>query len=63
MFIDGEWREPESGDVRELREPATGLLVLTSFEIFDELRRRGGLSEPDVTGTLQAAARAALQLP
>jgi AcrR family transcriptional regulator len=39
------------------------LLVLTSFETFEELRRRGGLPERDVTGTLQAAARAMLRLP
>src|SRR6478609_6916241 len=31
------------------------LLVLTSFETFEELRRRGGLPERDVTGTLQDA--------
>lgn len=39
------------------------LLVLTSFETFQELRRRGGLSERDVVTTLQDAARAALLLP
>jgi AcrR family transcriptional regulator len=39
------------------------LLVLTSFETFEELRRRGGLPERDVTRTLQDAARATLRLP
>ena len=39
------------------------LLVLTSFETFEELRRRGGLPERDVTSTLQDAARATLRLP
>jgi AcrR family transcriptional regulator len=36
------------------------LLVLTSFETFRELRRRGGLAERDVVATLHAMARAAL---
>jgi AcrR family transcriptional regulator len=39
------------------------LLVLTSFETFEELRRRAGLRERDVVGTLQDAARATLRLP
>jgi AcrR family transcriptional regulator len=39
------------------------LLVVTSFETFEELRRRAGLTERDVIGTLQDAARAALRLP
>ncbi len=36
------------------------LLVLTSFETFEELRRRAGLSERDVAATLQATARTLL---
>jgi AcrR family transcriptional regulator len=39
------------------------LLVLTSFETFQELRRRGGLAERDVVSTLQDTARAVLLLP
>jgi AcrR family transcriptional regulator len=39
------------------------LLVLTSFETFEELRRRAGLAERDVVKTLQDAARATLRLP
>ena len=39
------------------------LLVLTSFETFEELRRRAGLPERDVVKTLQDAARATLRLP
>ena len=33
------------------------LLMLTSFETFEELRRHAGLSERDVTGTLQDSVR------
>ncbi|HST25316.1 MAG TPA: helix-turn-helix domain-containing protein [Gaiellaceae bacterium] len=36
------------------------LLVLTSFETFQELRRRAGLSEREVAATLRASARALL---
>jgi len=36
------------------------LLVLTSFETFEELRRRGGLSEREVVATIQSAGRAVL---
>jgi AcrR family transcriptional regulator len=36
------------------------LLVLTSFETFQELRRLTGLDERDVTATLQASARSLL---
>jgi AcrR family transcriptional regulator len=36
------------------------LLVLTSFETFQELRRLAGLDERDVTATLQASARSLL---
>jgi AcrR family transcriptional regulator len=36
------------------------LLVLTSFETFQELRRLAGLEERDVTATLQASARSLL---
>jgi AcrR family transcriptional regulator len=39
------------------------LLVLTSFETFRELRRRAGLSERDVTATLQSTARTLLLAP
>jgi AcrR family transcriptional regulator len=39
------------------------LLVLTSFETFQELRRRGGLAEREVVTTLQGAARAVPLLP
>jgi AcrR family transcriptional regulator len=39
------------------------LLVLTSFETFHELRRRAGLSERDVIGTLQSSARTLLLAP
>jgi hypothetical protein len=38
------------------------LLVLTSFETFEELRRRAGLSERDVVVTLQDAATSTLRL-
>jgi len=36
------------------------LLVLTSFETFEELRRRAGLAERDVASTLRATARTLL---
>jgi AcrR family transcriptional regulator len=53
----------EAGRLRtELSAPeALGvLLVLTSFEAFQELRRLAGLEERDVTATLQASARSLL---
>ncbi len=56
-------RLQEAGRLRpELSAPeALGvLLVLTSFETFQELRRLAGLEEPEVTATLQASARALL---
>ncbi len=49
LFIDGELREPESGDVRELVEPATG----------EPLGRAAMAGEADVDRAV-AAARAAL---
>jgi AcrR family transcriptional regulator len=39
------------------------LLVLTSFETFEELRRRAGLAEREVVATLRGAARALLCEP
>jgi len=49
---------PELADRRALAL----LLVLTSFETFEELRRRAGLSERDVVATLQDTARSTLRL-
>jgi acyl-CoA reductase-like NAD-dependent aldehyde dehydrogenase len=50
LFIDGELREPESGDVRQLVEPATG----------EPLGRAAMAGEADVDGAVTAA-RAALE--
>jgi AcrR family transcriptional regulator len=53
-----------AGRVRESvtdRRALALLLVLTSFETFEELRRRGGLPEREVVVTLQESARSLLQ--
>jgi acyl-CoA reductase-like NAD-dependent aldehyde dehydrogenase len=52
LFIDGELREPESGDVRELVEPATG----------EPLGRAAMAGEADVDNAV-GAARTALEGP
>ena len=42
------------------REALAHLLMLTSFETFEELRRRAGLPEKEVTTMLQRESRALL---
>lgn len=56
-------RLEQAGRLRTELSPAEALgvlLVLTSFETFQELRRLAGLEEPDVTAVLQTSARSLL---
>jgi AcrR family transcriptional regulator len=45
---------------KDSRRALAHLLVLTSFETFEELRRHAGLSEPEVVRMLQGTARTLL---